>query len=183
MKRLTILLAALCLMTALAGCGGSGGAQARPAPSGGSTVSQLLEEAGKEPSAAEASPSDEAPSPATEPVVLSETEGIDIDLTLLSSTMVYAEVAGLMFEPDDYVGKVIRVRGESVSFYYEETDTTYHNVLVSDATACCAQGIEYLLPEGAEYPPDGVEITVTGEFELYEEEGLFYCRLKDAVME
>ena len=33
-----------------------------------------------------------------------------------------------------------------------------------------------------EYPADETEVTVTGEFELFEEDGFYYCQLKDAVL-
>ena len=109
-------------------------------------------------------------------------DGIDVDLTHMSSTMVYAEVSNMMYCPDDYVGKVVRMQGQNINSYYDVTDQTYHSVLIADATACCAQGIEYLLADG-EYPADQTEATVTGEFELYDEDGQTYCRLKNAVIE
>ena len=63
------------------------------------------------------------------------------------------------------------------------TDQTYHSVLIADATACCAQGLEYVLADAdAAYPESDAEVTVTGKFELYEELGMMYCRLKDATI-
>ena len=106
-------------------------------------------------------------------------DGIDIDLTRMSSTMIYGQVAGMMYLPEDYIGKTIRIRGVSSSEYYDVTDTTYYTVFVADAAACCAQGIEYVLTDGA-YPDEEEEITVTGVFELYDELGITYCRLADA---
>ena len=41
----------------------------------------------------------------SEPLVLSRTEGIDVDLTILSSTMVYSQVYDMMLNPNDYIGK------------------------------------------------------------------------------
>jgi len=107
---------------------------------------------------------------------------IDVDLTQMSATMVYAEVFQMTADPQRYVGKTVRVQGQSFSMYYEQTAQTYHSVIVADATACCQQGLEYLLPDGA-YPPDEREIAVTGVFETYEELGETYCRLGNAVLE
>ena len=108
-------------------------------------------------------------------------DGIDVDLTRMSSTMVYAEVSNMMYCPDDYVGKIVRMQGQNINSYYDVTDQTYHSVLIADATACCAQGLEYVLADdSAKYPDDDLDITVTGEFELYEEFGMMYCRLKGA---
>ena len=80
---------------------------------------------------------------------------VDLDLTELSNTMVYSEVYNIMMAPEDYVGKIIRMEGECVSAYYEPTDATYYSIIIQDATACCAQGIEYVLGDGQTYPEDG----------------------------
>jgi len=73
------------------------------------------------------------------------------------------------------------MEGTAVSSTDPETGVVYHAVIIQDATACCASGLEYLLTEG-EYPPDETEVTVTGEFELYAENGVLYGRLKDAAL-
>lgn len=109
-------------------------------------------------------------------------DGIDIDLTRMSAVMVYGQVSGMMYTPDEYVGKTIRMQGQTASAYVEKTGTTYYAILISDATACCAQGIEYRLPEGSLYPKDDAVATVTGTFELYDELGATYCRLGNAVV-
>ena len=53
------------------------------------------------------------------------------------------------------------------------------SLLISDAAACCSQGLEFTLEDG-EYPPDGAEITVTGLFDTYAEDVYEYSYLKDA---
>ena len=116
----------------------------------------------------------------TETVPASAPAAVDVDLTQLSSTMVYSEVYNIMMAPEDYVGKVIRMNGECVSAYYEPTDATYYSIIIQDATACCAQGIEYVLGDGQAYPEDGGEATVTGRFESYDENGTTWYHLVDA---
>ena len=111
------------------------------------------------------------------------TAAVDVDLTALSSTMVYSEVYNMLCEPKDYVGKTIKMQGSATSL--EGSDGKwYFACIIQDATACCSQGMEYLL-EGKEsspneYPKDGEEITVVGTFSLYLENGMTYCTLKDA---
>ncbi|MBP3729235.1 MAG: hypothetical protein J6H18_03085, partial [Lachnospiraceae bacterium] len=65
--------------------------------------------------------------------------------------------------------------------------TTYFACLIPDATACCSQGLEFVLAKEraypAEYPEKGSEITVSGVFEIYWEGDYYYCRLKDAEMQ
>lgn len=108
----------------------------------------------------------------------------DVDLTSMNSTMVYSEVNNMMVNPDDYIGKTIKMKGQfSV---YNGQYKNYFACVIADATACCSQGIEFTLqkerkyPE--EYPETGTEITVIGEFETYLEDGKKYCQLKDALI-
>lgn len=111
-------------------------------------------------------------------------EGIDVDLTTLSSTMVYSEVFNMMTVPEDYIGKKVKMTGSFAIYEDEETGQIYYACIISDATACCSQGIEFALKGDYAYPDDypelESEITVIGEFETYEEDGTTYCRLKDA---
>lgn len=109
--------------------------------------------------------------------------GIDVDLTKLSSTMVYSEVYNMMSKPEDYVGKTIKIEGSYYASYWKETGKYYHCVLISDATACCQNGIEFVWDNDThvypdEYPPNDTVIELTGVFGLYEEDGQSYCYLK-----
>ena len=56
--------------------------------------------------------------------------------------------------------------------------------VISDATACCAEGIEFKLSDNLIYPDDypelGSEITVIGEFQPYEENGIKWYHLVNA---
>ncbi len=104
----------------------------------------------------------------------------EIDLTEMNSTMVYSEVSQMMQSPGKYRGKQVRMKGSAASAEY--MGKTYHACLIKDATACCSQGIEYVLIEG-DYPADGTEITVYGTFDYYEEEGKIYNNLVDAKLE
>ena len=109
------------------------------------------------------------------------TSGVDVDLTVLSSTMVYAEVANMVAEPESYVGKTIKMQGQYYAQYYELTSRYYHFVIIADATACCAQGLEFVwLGEHAyptDYPKDKTEIELIGIFESYKEDGDTYYRV------
>ena len=112
---------------------------------------------------------------------------IDVDLTKLSSTMVYSEVYNMMYTPEDYIGKTVKMSGMFVAYTNQDQSQFYPAVIIADATACCSQGLEFVLegnpayPEG--YPEMGTEITVVGTFETYEEDGNIYCRLQNAKLE
>ena len=129
----------------------------------------------------------------TPPVSQSQSaDGIDVDLTALSSTMVYSEVYSMMSFPDNYIGKTVKMKGQFA--VYQATDENgafipdqiYFACVIADATACCSQGLEFILAGEHSYPDDypelGTEVTVTGTFELYEENGYQYCRLGNAVL-
>lgn len=112
---------------------------------------------------------------------------VDIDLTSMSSDMVYATVYQLMIEPERYVGKTIKMDGLYYASWYEATQQYYHYVIIQDAAACCSSGMEFVWEDGShvypdEYPEDETEIEVVGVFETYTEEGdeNLYCRLRDA---
>lgn len=121
------------------------------------------------------------------------TDSIDVDLTTLSSTMVYAEVYNMMVTPSDYIGKTVKMGGQFALYQAVDkngdpiTDQIYFACIISDATACCSQGIEFILAGEHSYPEDypelGSSITVTGIFQTYVENGNLYCNLVDAVME
>ncbi|MBR4579847.1 MAG: hypothetical protein IKO32_01285 [Lachnospiraceae bacterium] len=147
--------------------------------------SEEISEADSEETARQSGINEDAPEPeeSSEPVVLSTTEGIDVDLTILSSTMVYSQVYDMVSRPENYEGKIVRMQGYVGSYEDTITGNKYYGCIIQDATACCSQGIEFVLKEGYEYPANDEDVIVTGEFGTYEEDGFLYCTLKDAVLE
>lgn len=109
-------------------------------------------------------------------------QAIDVDLTTLSSTMVYSEVYNMLTEPERYEGKTVRMAGGYSAFLDENTGTIYRVCMIADATACCAQGMEFILTDD-NYPEMESDITVVGTFQTYTENGTQYCHLVDAVLE
>ncbi len=115
---------------------------------------------------------------------ISVMEGDILDLRDLSPTVVYSEVFAMMNEPADYEGKTIIAKGPFAHYDDERTNKQYYAVIVKDATACCAQGIEFVLAGDKkypdDYPKDGDEVTVTGKFNSYEDVTGKYVQLSDA---
>ena len=106
---------------------------------------------------------------------------VDVDLTILSSIMVYAEVNNIMTKPDSYLGKTIKINGLFYSSYYDVNETMYYFVVVTDATSCCPKGIEFIWNSERKYPDDypdeKAKIEVTGVFSSYDELGETYYHL------
>ena len=111
---------------------------------------------------------------------------VDLDLSKLSGTVVYSQVYDMMVDPDAYLGQVVRVKGNFNSFKDADTQQEYFAVVIADATACCAQGMEFVWKGDHAFPRDypdlDSEITVTGTFSTYEEGGFQYIQLADADM-
>ncbi len=116
---------------------------------------------------------------------VSDTE-YDIDLTQMNSSMVYAQVADMVNNGNNYLGQTVKVKGP-FSYFKENDGREFFAVLISDATACCSQGIEFVLDGNYKYPDDypalNTEIVVTGEFNYYKEGYATYCQLLHANME
>ena len=180
MRKAICLILALVICAAVAGCGNA--QDSRPAQGNQvKSVDDVLKDRMNEGS--QTSGDSSYPSSDNNPKI--DVGTVDVDLTKLSSTMVYSEVYNMMTEPDKYLGKRVRMRG---SFAYAEGDNRYYFAcLISDATACCAQGIEFILKDERKFPEDypskGTEITVVGVFDTYMEGTYRYCQLIDAVME
>lgn len=127
----------------------------------------------------------ETPVPASDAVAQAGSS-IDVDLTQLSSTMVYSEVYNMMTTPENYEGKVVKMNGDFALYSDEAQQNYYYACVIADATACCQQGLEFVLAGNKKYPDDYPElnsnITVTGVFKTYYEGENRYCHLVDAAL-
>lgn len=116
----------------------------------------------------------------------SGTEGIDVDLTVLSSTMVYSQVYDMVYFPENYVGQTVKMEGIYTHYHDDTTGKDYYACFIQDATACCAQGIEFELTDDYVYPDDypeeGGYVCVSGTFDIYEEDGFTYCTLRNSTL-
>lgn len=119
-----------------------------------------------------------------EAAVPEETQVIDLDMSGMSGTVVYAQVYNLLSDPAPWLGKIIRMAGYYSFYNDQEQNIVYHACIIPDATACCAQGMEFIWagehkwPD--DYPEEGTDIIVTGRLEIYEENGYSYLHLVDA---
>ena len=106
---------------------------------------------------------------------------VDIDLTKMSSTMIYSTVFNIVTTPANFVGKTMRMRGEYTTYPISATETI-HACLVRDAAGCCSQGIEFRLT-GGKYPAGAGEITVVGTIDSFRLDGKEICYLRNASLE
>jgi hypothetical protein len=101
--------------------------------------------------------------------------------------MVYSEIYDMVTAPEDYKDKVVKMKGQFAVYKDDEAGKIYYACIVQDATACCAQGVEFVpvndkLKYPDDFPDEGDEITIKGIFDAYTEDQVQYICLKDAVM-
>lgn len=172
MKKMICLLMISALLLSLAACSGN-----QKKESASSVVSDSSSKTAANPTTA-----GKDGTKATSKAALPKTEGVDVDLTKMSSTMVYSEVLNMQQHSDEYTGKIVRMKGP---FNVTELDgKRYFACLIKDATACCSTGIEFVWAGNHTYPDDypkeNEEVTVTGTFNVYTEGKSKYLQLKDA---
>ncbi|MBO4912696.1 MAG: hypothetical protein J5504_08220 [Butyrivibrio sp.] len=113
-----------------------------------------------------------------------DVDGDYVDLTKLSATMIYTTVYNMMYYPEKFVGKTIKMNGNYSEYVDEATGKRYHACIIKDATACCSQGVEFELTADYKYPDNYPKeedpVTVEGVFELYKEGEYQYCTLRNA---
>ena len=190
MKRLFCLLLAVCMAVSLCACGKDSEKVAENnTPSSDGEVSAPAEII---PTPDEQETQDEQQTPEEPEQTQTSADGVDVDLTVLSSTMVYSEVYNMLYnDPAHYLGKTVKAKG-TFSIYQLVTDGVLqpdpvsYACIISDAAACCAEGMEFVLKDDLAYPDDypelGAEITVIGEFQSYEENGVTWYHLVNARM-
>lgn len=108
---------------------------------------------------------------------------IDVDLTKMSSTMIYSYIFDMLMDAESYKEKTIKVKGFFQVFVNDNSDDMYYAIIIPDAAACCQQGIEFIWAGEHEYPDDypqlGQEITVTGKYKIFiTKEGIQYSYLQ-----
>ena len=160
-------------------------------------ISSLFENADKSQESAQEEPSSviDKPSDNSSEVIVSSSldypkyENIDVDLTTMNATMVYSEVNNMLSSPSSYIGKIVKMEGPFIPFDSTNPDYCYPAIVIRDATACCASGIEFLLygvprcskAGGNGYPLYNEEATIVGRFETYLEGTDMYVHLVDAI--
>ena len=159
--------------------------ESKIAQEGESETSSAIQESSSE-SAKTSSAAETTVNPLLPELKPTNKDGIDYDLTAMDGDMVYASVYQMMVEPEAFEGKVIKISGRYYASFFDPNNRYYHYVIIEDAMACCAQGMEFVWDDGShvypdEYPKDNSYVEVVGTFETYTEtDGQVYCRLKDA---
>ncbi len=114
---------------------------------------------------------------------------VDVDLTRLPATLIYGEVFNMIVEPEKYEGKTIRIRGQFSVFEDERNPIKKRTFacVIMDATACCAQGMEFTLKGSpsypSAYPQKNSVITLVGTYHQHDVNGYTCTELVDCEIE
>lgn len=183
MKKIILILCA-CAVLAAVGCGNEN----KGANKNAKNVNDVFSSSAKDTLSESSSSSESSFTAQTQAESSSkETENkydkIDTDLSAMSETMAYAEFVNIINSPDKYKGKTIKAKGTFA--VAEENGNTYFACMLTDATACCSQPLEFVLSDAArqypaDYPAFDSEITVVGKFGMYNEGANVYYQLSDA---
>lgn len=112
---------------------------------------------------------------------------VDVDLTEMSVTMIYANLYMMVTMPEEYLGKNIKMSGE-FDVYESPDGEVYFAVAVTDEEACCRQGFALEFIDDSTYPDKfpsaNSEITVVGRFEAMQHPdwSMTYYHLVDAYL-
>ena len=106
---------------------------------------------------------------------------VDLDLSQLNSTVCDAYLRQLQDNKEQYRGIVVKAKGEYNYFKNETTNKEYYNCVF--ASTCCPNGLEFVLADPTKYPKEnGGSITVIGQFDYYDEDGVIYYNLVNATL-
>lgn len=103
--------------------------------------------------------------------ILSDEDGIDIDLTNLSTTMLFSEIYNIVVNFEEYSGKYIKITGVFGEYKDLISQEYFPAIFISDATACCVQSfaLEFLDYSEIENLQEDDKITIVGKIELARE--------------
>ena len=117
--------------------------------------------------------------------IVEEKEDEVMDLTFMTGTVIYAEVINMLTNPSEYANKRIKIKGIFATGK-DLNDELIFGCLIPDATACCAQGIQFVLVDEYRYPYDypelGEDIIVEGDFYYEVSEDYTLIRLDNAIL-
>lgn len=116
--------------------------------------------------------------------------GTELDLSTMDAHQAYSMLYDMMTYPESYLGVYVTMRGAFGVGYLTSTGTPdgqermVFSCILQDETLHDTRGLEFVPDTPATYPQDyperGRTITVAGSFDVYEQNGLTYCRLTGA---
>lgn len=107
---------------------------------------------------------------------------IDLDLSQENALMAYSTIESMLNSPDEYIGKVVKVKGIYGIGTGETAEELHNAVAVFDQGGCCYQVLEFGYNDDMALPELGETITVTGVFTVHNYNGNVYTFLENAIV-
>jgi len=111
---------------------------------------------------------------------------VDVDLSVLSTTMAQAEYENIIINSGKYIGQTIRASGTYFMSIDDLTGDYYHYIIIIPGDDCCQMGFEfkrdgeYAVPD--DYPERNAAIVVTGILSRGDDRGFPYFYLSSGEM-
>ena len=126
-------------------------------------------------------PTAEPPAEHTSESAASIPEIDESQITEITEKMFIEQVNDVYLNPNDYLGKPIKLEGVFESFYLEDTDETLRYVRRMGPGCCGNDGfVGFEVIFGGEYPEANDWVELIGIFEEYEENDMQYFRIRAA---
>ena len=103
---------------------------------------------------------------------------IDVDIAGLRLLVVHGEVNKILTNPENYIGKRVRMSGNYYYMTSQDRSMRYHYIAVEPGDSCCVRGLEFAwdadgaFPDG--FPNEWADIEITGVYASYTESGETY---------
>ncbi len=158
MKKIVVAVLAGSLILTLAACGNMKKPEA-PVEETETSVSTNAEET-EEGTSTEETKAEEKTEAEEEDAAIS----YDLDFKKMNPSAISETLSKVFTEPDSFIGKTIRVSGETRSSVDPETDEPFYTIVIKEVSDEYPYGIEYALADAGAYPKDGEKATITGTF-------------------
>lgn len=89
-------------------------------------------------------------------------ETVDYDLTVMSETMVYAQIYDVLINPTNYDGITFKIHGEYEYYTIPDSDEIIYFIVINDALGCCPQGLEIRFTDDVPAPENFAEVIMKG---------------------
>lgn len=110
---------------------------------------------------------------------------VDLDVTGFSITIVYALLENMVQNPDDYIGKTVKITG-NMSTWKDSAGDDVYCLTIWDQTQCCSAEIrikfDYEKVDKSSIPSPGEDYTVIGIFDSEFDGETYYSYLWNCVI-
>lgn len=110
---------------------------------------------------------------------------VDLDVTEFSITIVYALLENMVQNPDDYIGKTVKITG-NMSTWKDKNEDDVYCLTIWDQTQCCSAEIrikfDYEKVDKSSIPSPGEDYTVIGIFDSEFDGETYYSYLWNCVI-